>query len=50
TFAPSISSDGATQKADFSAQYIKSMGINFLPGKAFDNLRRDAEFEKTAEA
>ena len=47
TFAPSISSEGAAQKADFTAQYIKEMGINFLPGKAFDHLRRDAEFEKT---
>ena len=47
TFAPSISSDGAESKEKFSAQNIKTMGVNFNVGKAFENLRRDAEFEKT---
>ena len=47
TFAPSISSDGAESKEKFSSQNIKDMGVNFNPGSAFDNLRRDAEFEKT---
>lgn len=47
TFAPSISSEGAQTKEAFTAANIKSMGINFQPGRAFENLRRDAEFEKT---
>ena len=47
TFAPSISSEGAVSLDKFSATNIKDMGVNFNPGKAFDNLRRDAEFEKT---
>ena len=47
TFAPSISSEGAASLEKFSASNIKTMGVNYLPGKAFDNLRRDAEFEKT---
>ena len=48
TFAPGISSEGAESLEAFSAANIKSMGVNFNPGKAFENLRRDAEFEKTA--
>ncbi len=47
TFAPSISSDGADSLEKFSASNIRDMNINFNVGKAFDNLRRDAEFEKT---
>ena len=47
TFAPGISSEGAETKSDFTAQNIKEMDVNYHPGKAFDNLRRDAEFEKT---
>ncbi len=47
TFAPAITSEGAESKEKFSSQNIKTMGINFNPGAAFDNLRRDAEFEKT---
>lgn len=47
TFAPAISSEGAETKEDFSATNIKTMGINFQPGIAFDNLRRDAQFQKT---
>ncbi len=47
TFAPAISSEGAESKEKFSAQNIRSMGVNFLCGTAFENLRRDAEFEKT---
>lgn len=48
TFAPSISSQGAKTKDEFTASNIKEMSINFNIGKAFDNLRRDAEFEKTS--
>ena len=47
TFAPSISSQGAKTRDEFSATNIKTMGINFNDGKAFENLRRDAEFERT---
>ena len=47
TFAPAITSEGAESKEKFSAQNIKAMSINFNTGKAFENLRRDAEFEKT---
>ena len=47
TFAPAISSEGAESKEKFGAQNIKDMGVNYNPGDAFDNLRRDAEFEKT---
>ena len=47
TFAPSISSEGAENREKFTASYIKTMGVNFQPGEAFENLRRDAEFEKT---
>ena len=48
TFAPGISSEGAESLEKFSSTNIKEMSINFNPGKAFENLRRDAEFEKTA--
>ena len=47
-FAPGISSEGAESLEAFSAANIKTLGVNFNPGKAFENLRRDAEFEKTA--
>ena len=47
TFAPSISSTGIEKKEDFSAQNITLMAVNFQAGKAFEQLRRDAEFEKT---
>ena len=47
TFAPSISSEGAESLEKFNATNIKEMGVNFNPGKAFDNMRGDAEFEKT---
>ena len=48
TFAPSISSTGAKTRDEFSATNIREMSINFNIGKAFENLRRDAEFEKTS--
>jgi len=47
SFAPSISSQGAKTRDEFSASNIKEFDVNFNIGKAFDNLRRDAEFEKT---
>lgn len=46
-FAPSISSKGAKTAKEFSAENIEKMGVNFTPGKSFENLRRDAQFEKT---
>ena len=48
TFAPSINSEGAKSLDSFSASNIKNLGVNFNPGKAFESLRRDAEFEKTS--
>ena len=47
TFAPGIACEGALTKDAFTAQNIKDMDVNYLPGKSFENLRRDAEFEKT---
>ena len=47
TFAPGITCEGALTKDAFTAQNIKDMDVNYLPGKSFENLRRDAEFEKT---
>ena len=47
-FAPSISSEGAESKEKFSASNIKEMSVNYHYGAAFENLRRDAEFEKTS--
>ena len=47
TFAPGITSEGAASRDEFTANNIKDMDVNYLPGKSFENLRRDAEFEKT---
>ena len=46
-FAPSITSKGASTVKDFTAENIEKMGVNYTPGKSFDNPRRDAQFEKT---
>ena len=46
-FTPSISSQGAKTKDEFTASNIKQMSINFAPGYELDKLRRDAEFERT---
>ncbi len=48
TFAPTIKSEGAESKEKFNASYIKDMGVIFSEGKCFENLRQDAEFEKTS--
>ena len=48
TFAPTIKSEGAESKEKFNASYIKDMGVIFNEGKCFENLRQDAEFEKTS--
>ena len=47
SFAPSISSQGALTKDEFTSTNIKELGINFTPGYDLANLRRDAEFERT---
>ena len=47
TFAPGITSEGALTKEAFTAQLIKDMDVNYQPGKSFESLRQDAEFEKT---
>ncbi len=48
TFEPTISSTGAKTKDEFTAQNIKSLTVNFRDGVAFENMRRDAEFELTS--
>ena len=48
TFEPTISSRGALTKEEFTTQNIKSLTVNFRNGVAFENLRRDAEFELTS--
>ena len=47
TFAPGITCEGATTREEFTSSNIKDMAVNYNPGKSFENLRRDAEFEKT---
>jgi predicted histone-like DNA-binding protein len=46
-FAPTISSKGAESTKAFTSENITRMGINFTPGQSFENLLRDAQFEKT---
>ena len=48
TFEPTISSTGAKTKDEFTASNIKSLTVNFRDGVAFENMRRDAEFELTS--
>ena len=48
TFEPTISSTGAKTKDESSAQNIKTLTVNFRDGAAFENMRRDAEFELTS--
>lgn len=48
TFEPSIGSEGTETRNEFSATQIVRMGVNFAPGDDLQNLRRDAEFEKTS--
>ena len=47
SFSPTVSSEGIEKKEEFTAQNIKSMSVLFSAGTALQNLRRDAEFEKT---
>jgi len=48
SFAPSIKSKGAVTRDAFSAANITDFKVKYQPGRSFDNLLRDAEFEKTA--
>ena len=48
SFEPTISTKGQTKVEDFTAQDITDMKVIFELGTDFDNLLRDAEFEKTA--
>ena len=48
SFEPTISTKGEAKVEDFTAADITAMRVNFLLGTDFDNLLRDAEFEKTS--
>ena len=48
SFTPSISSKGEAKVEDFTAADITALRVNFELGNQFDNLLRDAEFEKTS--
>ena len=48
SFAPAIKSKGAVSRETFSAANITDFKVKYQPGCSFDNLLRDAEFEKTA--
>ena len=48
SFAPSIKSKGAVTRDAFNASYITDFKVKYQAGRSFDNLLRDAEFEKTA--
>ena len=47
TFTPSVSSTGAKTKDEFSTGNIKQLNVNFTNGRGLENLRRDAQFERT---
>ena len=44
TFGLSINSEPADSMAEFTANNIKEVNVQFSPGEDFDNLRNDAEF------
>ena len=48
SFAPGIKSLGAITAKEFTASNISEFKVKFQAGRTFDNLLRDAEFEKTA--
>lgn len=47
TFTPSITCQGAKTKDEFTAGNIRELNVNFTNGRGLQNLRRDAEFERT---
>ena len=48
SFEPTIRTHGEPKVEDFTAADIVDMKVLFALGKDFDNLMRDAEFEKTS--
>lgn len=48
SFSPSVSSSGADSLETFTAQHITDMRALFSAGSALQDLRRDAQFEKTS--
>ena len=48
SFEPTIRTHGEAKVEDFTAADITDMKVLFELGKDFDNLMRDAEFEKTS--
>lgn len=44
---PSIKSTGAVSIDKFSEDNIEELNLIFTPGKRFENMRRDANFEQT---
>ena len=47
SFVPSLTSLGAKTKDEFTAANIKDLNVNFQIGDGLENLRRDAQFERT---
>ena len=47
SFVPSVTSQGAKTKDEFTAANIKDLNVNFQIGDGLENLRRDAQFERT---
>lgn len=47
-FSVSLECDGAPSLADFTAEYIKDVNVNWRPGKRFLDLMDDAEFNHVA--
>ena len=47
SFSPNITCVPALTMEEFTANNISNLRINFTPGKALKELRRDAEFEQT---
>ena len=47
SFVPSLTSLGAKTKDEFTAANIKDLNVNFQIGDGLENLRRDAQCERT---
>lgn len=47
SFVPSLTSKGALSKEEFTNNNIKALNVNFQIGNGLENLRRDAQFERT---
>ena len=44
-FQPRLKTEGAVTTEDFTASNIKAVNISWEPGKNFENLRSEAEFQ-----